>query len=71
MSLNDYHLSLSDESCYRNLIILDEINKSFSKMASLCEKNAEDEIDIVSEATMHYAKRFEELYMLFNKRIGR
>ena len=72
LSMDNSHFALSYESCYRNFLILDEINKSLSKLTSLCEKKGkEGEIDVVSEASLHYAKRFEELYMLFNERIGR
>ena len=70
LSMNDKHLALSYESCYRNLIILDEINKSLSKIASLSEKTPEGEVGALTDASLHYAKKFEELYMLFNQRIG-
>ena len=70
LSMDDYHFGLSYESCYRNFLILDEINKSFTKMASLKEKDAEGETDALTDASLHYAKKFEELYMLFNQRIG-
>ena len=71
LSMDDYHFGLSYESCYRNFLILDEINKSFTKMASLKEKEAEGETDALTDASLHYAKKFEELYMLFNHRIGK
>jgi hypothetical protein len=70
LSMDDYHFGLSYESCYRNFLILDEINKSFTKMASLKKKEAEGETDALTDASLHYAKKFEELYMLFNQRIG-
>jgi hypothetical protein len=39
-------------------------------MASLKKKEAEGETDALTDASLHYAKKFEELYMLFNQRIG-
>ena len=71
LSMDDHHFGLSYESCYRNFLILDEINKSFTKMASRKEKEAESETDALTDASLHYAKKFEELYMLFNHRIGK
>ena len=72
LSLDNSHFALSYESCYRHFLILDEINKSLSKLASISEKKAkEGEADVVSAASLHYAQKFEELYMLFNERIGR
>ena len=71
MSLDDERLALSYENCVRNIYILDEINKSFDKIAQKKQGQAEGEMSASSEMADHYAQKFEELYDMFNVRIGR
>ena len=71
MSLDDERLALSYENCVRNFYILDEINKSFDKIASKAQNMSESEIKVSTDMANHYAQKFEELYDMFNVRIGR
>ena len=71
MSLDDERLALSYENCVRNFYILDEINKSFDKIAQKKQGQTEGEMSTSSEMADHYAQKFEELYDMFNVRIGR
>ena len=71
MSLDDERLALSYENCVRNLYILDEINKSFDKIASKAQDMPESEMKVSTDMANHYAQKFEELYDMFNVRIGR
>ena len=71
MSLDDERLALSYENCVRNIYILDEINKSFDKIAQKKQGQTEGEMSTSSEMADHYAQKFEELYDMFNVRIGR
>jgi len=71
MSMNDEHLALSYEECLRNFYILDEVNKSLSRAASLTEAQPESEMKSSADMALHYAKKFEQLYDAFNMRVGR
>ena len=71
MSLDDERLALSYENCVRNFYILDEINKSFDKIASKAQDIPESEMKVSTDMANHYAQKFEELYDMFNVRIGR
>ena len=71
MSMDDDRLALSYENCLRNFYILDEINKSFDRIAEKKQGQAEGEMSASSEMADHYAQKFEELYDMFNVRIGR
>lgn len=71
MSLDDERLALSYENCVRNFYILDEINKSFDKIASKAQDMSESEMKVSTDMANHYAQKFEELYDMFNVRIGR
>ena len=71
MSLDDERLALSYENCVRNFYILDEINKSFNTIALETEGQPTGEMSASSETADHYAQKFEELYDMFNVRIGR
>jgi hypothetical protein len=71
MSLDDERLALSYENCVRNFYILDEINKSFDKITSKTQDMSESEMKVSTDMANHYAQKFEELYDMFNVRIGR
>ena len=68
LSMNDYQLFNSYDSAIRNLIILDEVNKMFTKMTSsqTLDKQGEQQI---TEQSEHYNTKFAELYELFNNRV--
>jgi hypothetical protein len=71
MSLDDERLALSYENCVRNFYILDEINKALEKIQIQKTGQPEGEISTSSDMADHYAQKFEELYDMFNVRIGR
>ena len=71
MSLDDERLALSYDNCIRNFYILDEINKSLERITSLKTGQPEGEMTVSSEMEEHYAQKFNELYDMFNIRVGR
>ena len=71
LSLDDERLALSYENCVRNFYILDDINKSFGRIASKTEEQPESEMKTSTERIEHYIQKFDELYDMFNTRIGR
>ena len=71
LSLDDERLALSYENCVRNFYILDDINKSFGRIASQTEEKPEGEMKTSTERAEHYIQKFDELYDMFNTRIGR
>ena len=66
LTLDDMKLASVYENCVRNFYMLDEINKSLMRSAELEEG---DEMASSSEMALHYAKKFEELYGMFNDRV--
>lgn len=68
LSLDDQRLQGSYEDCLRHFYILDEINKSLARAGSGIEGEGEQQMN--SDMAAHYAKKFEELYDVFNKRVG-
>ena len=70
LSLNDQRLQGSYEDCLRNFYILDEINKSLARANAAGGVQGEGEQQNKSDMASHYAKKFEDLYEVFNKRVG-
>ena len=70
LSLNDQRLQGSYEDCLRNFYILDEINKSLARANAAGGVQGEGEQQKKSDMASHYAKKFEDLYEVFNKRVG-
>ena len=71
LSLDDQRLQGSYEDCLRNFYILDEINKSLARAnAAGGGVQGEGEQQKKSDMASHYAKKFEDLYEVFNKRVG-
>lgn len=70
LSLDDQRLQGAYEDCLRNFYILDEINKSLARANAAGGIQSEDEQQQQSDMAVHYAKKFEELYEVFNKRVG-
>ena len=66
LTLDDMKLASVYENCVRNFYMLDEINKSLMRSAEVEEG---DEMASSSEMALHYAKKFEELYGMFNDRV--
>ena len=71
MSLDDEKLALSYENCINHFYMMDQINKSFAQALTKAEENQDEALEESSETAMHYAQRFEELYHMFNERVGR
>ena len=53
-----------------NFYILDEINKSLARANAAGGVQGEGEQQKKSDMASHYAKKFEDLYEVFNKRVG-
>lgn len=66
-SLDEVRFQDSYENCVRYIYMLDELNKSFAKIA-LASGN--DKESIYTKTAVHYSHIFETLYETFNKRIG-
>ena len=71
MSLDDERLALSYDNCVRNFIILDEVSKSLERMASNAQQQAGAEVQAPPEYAEHYRQKFNDLYDMFNARVGR
>ena len=71
MSLDDERLALSYDNCVRNFIILDEVSKSLERMASNAQQQAGTEVQAPTEYAEHYRQKFNDLYDMFNARVGR
>ena len=70
LSLNNNQLANAYESCVQHFYMLDEIEKSFARISTAGVENKEEQ-EQSSDIALHYAKKFEELYRLFNERIGK
>lgn len=70
LSLDDQRLQGSYEDCLRNFYILDEINKSLARANAAGGVQGEGEQQQQSDMAIHYAEKFEQLYEIFNKRVG-
>ena len=71
MSLDDERLALSYDNCVRNFIILDEVSKSLERMASKAQQQAGSEVQAPTEYAEHYRQKFNDLYDMFNARVGK
>ena len=71
MSLDDERLASSYDNCLNHFVMLDQINKSFGKVATMAEEKQDEVLEQSSETALHYAQKFEELYHMFNERVGR
>lgn len=72
LSLDDQRLQNSYEDCLRNFYILDELNSTLSRADAGRKVEAEGEQQQATDnMTAHYAKKFEELYGVFNQRLGK
>ena len=69
LSLNDTQLMNAYEETVRHFLMLEEIDKSLAKLSSY-EGNKEKE-ERSSDIALHYAQKFDELYRMFNERIGK
>ncbi len=70
LSLDDQRLQGSYEDCLRNFYILDEINKSLARANAAGGVQGKGEQQQQSDMAVHYAEKFEQLYEIFNKRVG-
>ena len=71
MSLDDEKLALSYENCLNHFYMMDQINKSFGRTITKAEETQDEALEQSSETALHYAQKFEELYHMFNERVGR
>ena len=71
MSLDDDKLALSYDNCLNHFVMMDQINKSFNRAVSMAEQKQDEALEQTSETALHYAKKFEELYHMFDERVGR
>ncbi len=72
LSLDDQRLAASYENCVNNLLILDEVRKQLARTKALSGVEVDPEQQPESsDAAEHYAQKFEELYDMFNARVGR
>ena len=71
MSLDDERLALSYDNCLRNFYILDGVNKSLESIAQKAASQPESEMKASTDIADHYAQKFNELYDMFNERVGR
>ena len=69
LSLNDTQLMNAYEETVRHFLMLEEIDKSLAKLSSY-EGNKEKE-EQSSDIALYYAQKFDELYRMFNERIGK
>ena len=69
LSLNDTQLMSAYEETVRHFLMLEEIDKSLAKLSSY-EGDKEKE-ERSSDIALHYAQKFDELYRMFNERIGK
>ena len=69
LSLNDTQLMNAYEETVRHFLMLEEIDKSLAKLSSY-EGDKEKE-ERSSDIALHYAQKFDELYRMFNERIGK
>lgn len=70
LSLNDQQLANAYENCVRHFYILDEINKKLEHIGRTGGIGNENEQKPKTDEASHYAKKFEELYDVFNTRMG-
>ena len=71
MSLDDEKLALSYENCINHFYMMDQINKSFARAITKAEETKNEALEQSSETALHYAQKFEELYHMFNERVGK
>lgn len=72
LSLNDPQLQNAYEGCVRHFYILDELIKDLGRAKQVGElKSTTEQKAATSDRLEHYSKKFEELYGVFNQRIGR
>lgn len=67
LSFDNSRLAGSYEDIVRNFYILDEINKSLMRAEAISGTTKEDAKNGMAS---HYANKFEELYKIFNSRVG-
>jgi tetratricopeptide (TPR) repeat protein len=65
-SLDDQRFYDNYESCYRQLLMLDDVNKSLSEIAL---KEGDKKEGIGTRTAVHYAQTFNSLYEAFKQRI--
>ena len=70
LSLNDTQLINSYDNTLRHFYMLDNITNTMARISSDEPSNKEQQ-EQYADIALHYAKKFEELYRLFNERTGK
>ena len=70
LSLNDTQLINSYDNTLRHFYMLDDITNTMARISSDEPSNKEQQ-EQYADIALHYAKKFEELYRLFNERTGK
>ena len=70
LSLNDTQLINSYDNTLRHFYMLDDITNTMARISSNEPSNKEQQ-EQYADIALHYAKKFEELYRLFNERTGK
>ena len=70
LSLNDTQLINSYDNTLRHFYMLDDITNTMARISSDEPSNKEQQ-EQYDDIALHYAKKFEELYRLFNERTGK
>ena len=70
LSLNDNQLMNAYENTLRQFYMLDDITNTMARLSTEESDNKEKQ-EQSTDVALHYAKKFEELYRMFNERIGK
>ena len=70
LSLNDTQLINSYDNTLRHFYMLDDLTNTMARISSNEPSNKEQQ-EQYADIALHYAKKFEELYRLFNERTGK
>ena len=70
LSLNDTQLINSYDNTLRHFYMLNDITNTMARISSDEPSNKEQQ-EQYADIALHYAKKFEELYRLFNERTGK
>ena len=70
LSMNDSQLINSYDNTLKHFYILDDLTNTMTRLSS-SEKGSKERQEQSSDIALHYAKKFEELYRMFNERVGR
>ena len=70
LSMNNSQFINSSDNVMKHFYMLDDITNTMARLSS-SEKGSKERQEQSSDIALHYAKKFEELYRMFNERGGR